>query len=167
LNPDQNNRYCEVEIVYTDEGYGDQDLSDLISMISHSTEQESETATETDREATIADDEQPEETVGTEKEKRVTNRAIVREYREISKNLVAMGDSAFFPVEHAGKLFQPLPAVVYSRHGGDQSRSTLARVPKVLHDYLAEAATTKKPTAEELERLRVAQDVTISYIPFR
>ena len=78
-----------------------------------------------------------------------------------------MGDDPFFQIENVGTLFKPLPTVVYSRQSGDQTRSTLARIPKVLHDYIAEAGRVKRPTPEELERLKVAQEVTISFVPFR
>ena len=160
LNPDRKNRYCEVEVAHKDEDVQSQDLEDLITMISNS----SKNATPNED---VVTEGQTDEAIQAAKEKRETNRAIIRQYREVLKNLIAMGDDAFFPVAHGSHLFRPLPMVGYNRHGGDQKRTTLARVPKVLHDYIAEAATVKKPTVAELDRLKLAHDVTLSYVAFR
>ncbi len=169
LNPDRSNRYCDVEVVYHDDAFGGQDLADLITMISNPNPSGS-TDQDAAPEETSSGGEGEEESKAdaeTEQQRRRKNRALVRQYRRVSKQLVAKGDEAFFEIHHSGDLFKPLPTVVYSRQSGDQKRTTLARIPKVLHDYIAEAARVKQPTAEQLERLKVAHEVAISYVPFR
>lgn len=153
LNPDNSHRYCEIKVVYFDEDEkSGQNLEDLISMISASGGE--------------AEEEEADDGL-TEAERRKRDRFVARVFREKTEDLVPMGSEAFFEVRGIGNLFKPMPRVVYSSQKGDQTRTTLARVPKVLHDYAIDAMQIAQPSKADLERLNVAHEVATSYVPFR
>ena len=150
LNPDNSNRYCNVEVVYGDDSLTQGSADMMVSLISKAA---SHNAEGIDDEATRRQWE--------------LDRQIQCKYRSLAGDMCAFGDEAFFQIETSGNILQPLPNMVFtSSHSSSAKRHSLIRVPQQIHDFIYQAKQVEEPTQEDLAKMAVAHEVVQSLVPF-
>ncbi|OYP28232.1 hypothetical protein [Rhodopirellula sp. MGV] len=142
LNPDGNNRYCEVEMA-TNAFEPDAFSADhsKVTLVNHWPEREPDLTSD--------------------------DRTIRARYQRLTQHAIAHPQRPFFKIKRADFFFGPLPSAVLSNDDLFNSPSALTRVSARVHKTIIDAKEIESPSEQDLERLEKAVNAAVRSVPIR
>ncbi|WP_149498832.1 hypothetical protein [Roseiconus lacunae] len=166
LNPDGNNRYCELQLAMRPIETGHED--GLVTLTSHQEPPLDDQCIPTQVIKTLPEKTLPEKILPHDITTETLSAAEVRaQYKAILRRFNLRSPTTFFQVEHAEHQFSPIPIAAFPTEETEPSPSALARIPHPLHRYLSEAFAVDHPTRQDLEMLQKAESAAIACVPVR
>jgi hypothetical protein len=148
FNPDQQMRYCHVQVDYGDNSRAEAFGTSMTSMIAWAASQNDPNLSDADRK------------IAAEKDR------LRSAYRTLLNDAKPMESTAFFRAPSADRILKPVPSVVFTgRHSQSKTMTTLMRVPQKLHSYLEAAKEDTDITIEDVQTLSTACDLIQTLVP--
>ncbi|MFU7562281.1 hypothetical protein ACMFWY_26590 [Roseiconus sp. JC912] len=146
LNPDGNNRYCEVALTDPDTAAADNG-DPIVTLVSH------QPATES--------------LDGNENRTKILGENLQNEFNAMLEKTRLYDPRSFFRVDQTNHLFGPFPKSVFKLSTGSGPASAMVRIPIGLHQKLSRVKAVTDPTEADLELLQTATEAASSSISMK